>query len=35
MKYPILIGRHFLNKKFMVDVNLKNLSFESKEQNNT
>lgn len=35
MKYPILIGRRFLNKKFIVDVHLKNLSFESKEQNNT
>jgi hypothetical protein len=35
MKYPILIGRRFLNKKFVVDVNLKNLSFETKEQNNT
>ena len=31
MKYPILIGRRFLNKKFIVDVNLKNLSFENKE----
>lgn len=35
MKYPILIGRRFLNKKFVVDVSLKNLSFENKEQNNT
>ncbi len=31
MKYPILIGRRFLNKKFIVDVNLKNLSFDNKE----
>jgi hypothetical protein len=27
MKYPILIGRKFLSKKFLVDVNLKNLSY--------
>lgn len=27
MKYPILIGRRFLNKKFVVDVSLKNLSY--------
>ena len=30
MKYPILIGRKFLSKKFIVDVNQKNLSFNSK-----
>lgn len=30
MKYPILIGRKFLSKKFIVDINLKNLSFEKK-----
>ena len=35
MKYPILIGRRFLNKKFIVDVSLKNLSFENnKKQTN-
>jgi len=27
MKYPILIGRRFLNKKFIVDVSLKNVSY--------
>ncbi|AUC83133.1 RimK/LysX family protein [Lacinutrix sp. Bg11-31] len=27
MKYPILIGRKFLSKKFLVDINLKNLSY--------
>jgi len=27
MKFPILIGRKFLMKKFVVDVSLKNLSF--------
>ena len=31
MKYPILIGRKFLSKKFLVDINLKNLSFLNKE----
>lgn len=30
MKYPILIGRRFLNKKFVVDVNLKNVSSDNK-----
>lgn len=30
MKYPILIGRKFLSKKFLVDVNLKNLSYLNK-----
>ncbi|MGB3606744.1 MAG: RimK/LysX family protein [Psychroserpens sp.] len=30
MKYPILIGRKFLSKKFIVDVNLKDLSFQNK-----
>ncbi|MEP0368349.1 MAG: RimK/LysX family protein [Cyclobacteriaceae bacterium] len=30
MKYPVLIGRKFLNKKFLVDVSLKDLSFNSK-----
>jgi hypothetical protein len=27
MKYPILIGRNFLSKKFIVDVNQKNISY--------
>jgi hypothetical protein len=27
MKYPILIGRNFLSKKFIVDVTQKNLSY--------
>ncbi|WAC00834.1 RimK/LysX family protein [Lacinutrix neustonica] len=30
MKYPILIGRKFLSKKFLVDINLKNLSYDKK-----
>lgn len=30
MKNPILIGRKLLNKKFLVDVSKKNLSFEQK-----
>lgn len=34
MKYPILIGRRFLNKKFVVDVHLKNLSFDNKVEKN-
>lgn len=34
MKYPILIGRKFLLKKFMVDVDLKDLSFNRKKQVN-
>ena len=33
MKYPILIGRKFLSKKFTVDINLKNLSYQQKEIN--
>jgi hypothetical protein len=33
MKYPILIGRKFLLKKFMVDVDLRHLSY--KEKNKT
>jgi len=33
MKYPILIGRKFLSKKFTVDINLKNLSYKQKEIN--
>ncbi len=35
MKYPILIGRKFLSKKFIVDVNLKNLSFQKKNNSGT
>ncbi|HLV40190.1 ATP-dependent zinc protease [Xanthomarina sp.] len=27
MKFPVLIGRQFLNKKFLVDVDLQNVSF--------
>lgn len=30
MKYPILIGRKFLSKKFIVDIDLKNLSYNKK-----
>tara|TARA_R110002049_G_scaffold37208_1_gene117527 strand:+ start:87541 stop:87987 length:447 start_codon:yes stop_codon:yes gene_type:complete len=30
MKYPILIGRKFLLKKFMVDVDLKDVSYKEK-----
>ena len=30
MKYPILIGRKFLSKKFIVDVNQKNISYNQK-----
>jgi hypothetical protein len=30
MKYPILIGRKFLSKKFIVDISLKNLSYNQK-----
>jgi hypothetical protein len=33
MKYPILIGRKFLSKKFIVDVSLKNLSYQQKLSN--
>ena len=29
MKFPVLIGRQFLSKKFLVDVNLENLSYNS------
>lgn len=32
MKFPILIGRRFLNKKFVVDVSLKNLSYLKKSK---
>jgi hypothetical protein len=30
MKHPILIGRKFLNKRFIVDVSRKNISYELK-----
>ena len=30
MKYPLLIGRKFLSKKFVVDINSKNLSYKKK-----
>lgn len=30
MKYPLLIGRKFLNEKFVVDVSKKNLSLKTK-----
>lgn len=32
MKYPVLIGRKFLAKRFMVDINKTNLSFKLKEK---
>lgn len=32
MKYPILIGRKFLQKKFMVNVDLKHVSFKKKNK---
>jgi hypothetical protein len=31
MKYPVLIGRKFLNNRFIVDVALKNLSYDIKK----
>ncbi|TYA64109.1 peptidase, partial [Seonamhaeicola marinus] len=30
MKFPVLIGRQFLSHKFIVDVDLENVSFNSK-----
>lgn len=30
MKYPILIGRRFLSKKFIVDINQKDVSYKEK-----
>lgn len=30
MKFPVLIGRQFLKRKFMVDVDVENVSFNSK-----
>jgi len=32
MKFPVLIGRQFLNKKFLVDVDLENQSYIQKQQ---
>ncbi|MFC5194035.1 ATP-dependent zinc protease [Bizionia hallyeonensis] len=31
MRFPVLIGRQFLAKKFLVDVDLQNLSFNKKQ----
>ena len=31
MKFPVLIGRQFLNKKFLVDVDLENQSYMQKQ----
>jgi hypothetical protein len=32
MKFPVLIGRQFLSKKFLVDVNMENVSFNNTQQ---
>jgi hypothetical protein len=32
MKFPVLIGRKFLTKRFMVDINRTNLSYKLKEK---
>lgn len=32
MKFPILIGRKFLNKRFIVNTSLKNISFKLKQE---
>lgn len=32
MKYPVLIGRSFLSKKFIVDVNQKYVSYQNKQK---
>ncbi|MEM9856038.1 MAG: RimK/LysX family protein [Bacteroidota bacterium] len=32
MKYPILLGRKFLNKRYIVDVHFKDISYEMKQQ---
>ena len=32
MKFPILLGRKFLKKRFLVDTSLKNLSFKKKQK---
>jgi len=34
MKYPVLLGRKFLNKKFIVNTSLKNISFKLKQEKN-
>ena len=34
MKYPVLLGRRFLNRRFMVDTSLKNLSFKIDKNKN-
>ncbi|MGY0391433.1 ATP-dependent zinc protease family protein [Bizionia sp. KMM 8389] len=31
MRFPVLIGRQFLSKKFLIDVDLQNLSFNKKQ----
>lgn len=33
MKYPVLLGRKFLTKRFMVDINKTNLSYKLKTKN--
>ena len=33
MKFPILLGRKFLNKKFIIDTTKKNLSYKLKNKN--
>lgn len=33
MKYPVLLGRKFLTRRFIVDTSKKNLSFKLKEDN--
>lgn len=33
MKYPVLLGKHFLKNKFIVDVAKKDLSYRSKNRN--
>lgn len=32
MRYPVLLGRKFISKKYMVDINKTNLSFKLKNQ---
>lgn len=32
MKFPVLIGRQFLSKKYLVDVDLENISFNTKHK---
>lgn len=32
MKFPVLIGRQFLSKKFLIDVNMENVSFNQKHK---